>query len=286
MVILRNRQDLSDFSSSINDKQLTLGFVPTMGALHQGHLSLIQKSIEENQYTLASIYVNPTQFNDISDFEKYPKTELEDIRKLESIGCDAVYIPSNQDMYPEGLELDVFNIGTLGEHMEGHSRPGHFDGMITIVRRLFLQIKPSKAYFGEKDFQQLQIIRKFVYDEKLPIKIIGMPIFREDSGLALSSRNSRLSGSFKEEAPFIYQSLLKAKKLIENCKPVSEVISEIKELYDSSIFKLDYFIIAEEENLIPVEKLESNKSYRAFITVYAGEVRLIDNIKLDFNNCI
>ncbi|TWP24044.1 pantoate--beta-alanine ligase [Apibacter muscae] len=286
MVILRNKQDLSDFSSSINDKQLTLGFVPTMGALHQGHLSLIQKSIEENQYTLASIYVNPTQFNDISDFEKYPKTELEDIRKLESIGCDAVYIPSNQDMYPEGLELDVFNIGTLGEHMEGHSRPGHFDGMITIVRRLFLQIKPSKAYFGEKDFQQLQIIRKFVYDEKLPIKIIGMPIFREDSGLALSSRNSRLSGSFKEEAPFIYQSLLKAKKLIENCKPVSEVISEIKELYDSSIFKLDYFIIAEEENLIPVEKLESNKSYRAFITVYAGEVRLIDNIKLDFNNCI
>ncbi|TWP27759.1 pantoate--beta-alanine ligase [Apibacter muscae] len=286
MVILRNRQDLSDFSSSINDKQLTLGFVPTMGALHQGHLSLIQKSIEENQYTLASIYVNPTQFNDISDFEKYPKTELEDIKKLESIGCDAVYIPSNQDMYPEGLEIDEFTIGTLGDYMEGHSRPGHFDGMITIVRRLFLQIKPSKAYFGEKDFQQLQIIRKFVYDEKLPIKIIGMPIFREDSGLALSSRNSRLSGSFKEEAPFIYQSLLKAKKLIENCKPVSEVISEIKELYDSSIFKLDYFIIAEEENLIPVEKLESNKSYRAFITVYAGEVRLIDNIKLDFNNCI
>lgn len=286
MVILRNRQDLSDFSSSINDKQLTLGFVPTMGALHQGHLSLIQKSIEENQYTLASIYVNPTQFNDISDFEKYPKTELEDIRKLESIGCDAVYIPSNQDMYPEGLEIDEFTIGTLGDYMEGHSRPGHFDGMITIVRRLFLQIKPSKAYFGEKDFQQLQIIRKFVYDEKLPIKIIGMPIFREDSGLAMSSRNSRLSGSFKEEASFIYQSLLKAKKLIENCKPVSEVISEIKELYDSSIFKLDYFIIAEEENLIPVEKLESNKSYRAFITVYAGEVRLIDNIKLDFNNCI
>ncbi|TWP29580.1 pantoate--beta-alanine ligase [Apibacter muscae] len=286
MVILRNRQDLSDFSSSINDKQLALGFVPTMGALHQGHLSLIQKSIEENQYTLASIYVNPTQFNDISDFEKYPKTEQEDIKKLESIGCDAVYIPSNQDMYPEGLEIDEFTIGTLGDYMEGHSRPGHFDGMITIVRRLFLQIKPSKAYFGEKDFQQLQIIRKFVYDEKLPIKIIGMPIFREDSGLALSSRNSRLSGSFKEEASFIYQSLLKAKKLIENCKPVSEVISEIKELYDSSIFKLDYFIIAEEENLIPVEKLESNKSYRAFITVYAGEVRLIDNIKLDFNNCI
>ncbi|MDR2122758.1 MAG: pantoate--beta-alanine ligase [Flavobacteriaceae bacterium] len=279
MLIIKNRQELSDFVQSIRAKQLTLGFVPTMGALHEGHLSLIKRSIEGNQYTLCSIFVNPTQFNNPTDLEKYPRTEQEDIRKLESAGCDAVYIPGVNDLYPQGLENDFTDMGGLDSVMEGAFRPGHFQGMATVVKRLLMQAQPTRAYFGEKDFQQLQIIRKMVKDEKLPVEIIGVPIVREESGLALSSRNMRLSPDFKEKSVMIYQTLVKAKELASQLPP-RQIIPIIEQIYSHSDLKLEYFTLVEEEDLRTFDDFEKGKHYRAFVAAFAGEIRLIDNIQI------
>lgn len=279
MLIFRSRQEVADFVQSIKSKRLTLGFVPTMGALHEGHLSLIKRAIEENQYTLCSIFVNPTQFNNPADLEKYPRTESIDIQKLESAGCDAVYLPRVEDLYPQGPENDPIDLKDLDTVMEGAFRPGHFQGMATVVKRFFLQVQPTKAYFGEKDFQQLQIIRQMVKEEKLPIDIIGVPIVREPNGLAMSSRNMRLTPEFKEKAVFIYQTLIKAKKLSSQAPP-RKIISEIEKLYSDSDLKLEYFTISEEESLKPSDHFEENKHYRAFVAAYAGEIRLIDNLQI------
>ncbi len=279
MLVLNSRAEVADFVESIKSKRLTLGFVPTMGALHEGHLSLIKKSIEENQYTLCSIFVNPTQFNNTQDLEKYPRTEEIDIKKLESAGCDAVYLPKVGDLYPQGLENDTINLEGLDTVMEGSFRPGHFQGVATVVKRLFLQVQPTKAYFGEKDFQQLQIIRQMVKEEKLPVEIIGIPTVREESGLAMSSRNMRLSPEFKEKSLFIYQTLMKAKELSGQYSP-KQIIHKIEQLYVHSDMKLEYFSIAEEETLQTPEKFEENKHYRAFVAAYAVDVRLIDNIQI------
>ncbi|MDR1876056.1 MAG: pantoate--beta-alanine ligase [Flavobacteriaceae bacterium] len=279
MLILKSRQELTDFVQSIRAKRLTIGFVPTMGALHEGHLFLIKKAIEENQYTLCSIFVNPTQFNNSADLEKYPRTEETDIKKLESAGCDAVYLPKVEDMYPSGFENDPIDLGGLDSVMEGAFRPGHFQGMATVVKRLLLQTQPTKAYFGEKDFQQLQIIRQMVRNEKLPVEIIGVPIVREESGLAMSSRNMRLSPEFKERSVFIYHTLLKAKELSSQLSP-QQIISEVEKIYSNSDFKLEYFTIAEEKTLQTHDKFEENSRYRAFVAAFAGEIRLIDNIQI------
>ncbi len=280
MLVLKSRQEVADFVESVKSKKLTLGFVPTMGALHEGHLSLIKRSIEENQYTLCSIFVNPTQFNNATDLEKYPRTEETDMEKLKSIGCDAVYLPRVEDLYPSGVENDPINLNGLDVVMEGAFRPGHFQGMATVVKRFFLQVQPTRAYFGEKDFQQLQIIRQMVKEENLPLEIVGVPIIREKSGLAMSSRNMRLSPEFKEKSLFIYQTLLKAKELSDSQLSPKQIIHKIEQLYINSDLKLEYFTIAEEQTLQLPEKFEENKHYRAFIAAYAGDIRLIDNIQL------
>jgi pantoate--beta-alanine ligase len=279
MLIIRNRQDLYDFTQYIKAKKLTLGFVPTMGALHNGHLSLFKKAIEDNQYTVGSIFVNPTQFNNQADLITYPRTEDNDIIKLESIGCDALYLPSIEDLYPNGLEYESIEINGLDLVMEGAFRPGHFQGMATVVKRLLLQVQPTKAYFGEKDFQQLQIIRQMVKTLKLPVEIIGMPIIRELNGLAMSSRNMRLTEDFKKKSIFIYQSLLKAKELSSHYTP-EKVISKIEKMYLTSDLKLEYFTITEEESLQMSHTFEIFKHYRAFIAVFAGDIRLIDNLQI------
>lgn len=279
MLILKTRNELFDFIQYINAKNLSLGFVPTMGALHDGHLSLFKRAIEDNQYTIGSIFVNPTQFDNQNDLLKYPRTVEDDINKLKSVGCDAVYLPGVEDLYPNGLECDTIAMNGLDLVMEGEFRPGHFQGMATVVKRLLLQINPTRAYFGEKDFQQLQIIRHMVRALKLPVEIVGMPIIRESSGLAMSSRNMRLTPDFKKKSIFIYQSLLKAKELSSHYTP-QKVVSKIEKMYLNTDLKLEYFTIVNEETLLTANTFDDFKNYRAFIAVFAGDIRLIDNLQI------
>lgn len=279
MLVLKNKQEVTDFIQSLKYKGLTIGFVPTMGALHSGHLSLIKKSIEDNQYTICSIFVNPTQFNNLMDLEKYPRTEDSDIEKLNAVGCDAVYLPKIEDIYPKGTEIDPIDLKGLNSVMEGASRPGHFEGVATVVKRLFLQTQPTNAYFGEKDFQQLQVIKQMVKYLNLPINIIGIPIKREENGLAMSSRNIRLSQDYINKSTILYKSLIQAKELVKYHNP-KEIIQIIKKIFNNSDLKLEYFNIADEESLLTPEEFLQGTHYRAFIAVYAGDVRLIDNLRI------
>lgn len=261
----------------------TIGFVPTMGALHPGHLALIRQSYLENSCTVVSIFVNPTQFNNPSDLEAYPRTLDADIALIQStIGENiVVFAPSVFEMYDENPVSESFDFDGLDQQMEGAFRPGHFDGVGTIVSKLFELVKPDYAYFGEKDFQQLQIIRKLVDLKKIPVKIIVCPIVRSASGLAKSSRNQLLSKKEKEEASIIFQVLTKVKQDF-NGKNMEEMKQYVQDSFHSHpLFKLDYFEIAEESTLLPMKKYNKQQSYRAFIAVYAGDVRLIDNMQLN-----
>ena len=218
--ILKNRQELSDYILKIKENRQKIGFAPTMGALHEGHLSLYEKARKENDIVISSIFVNPTQFNNPEDLEKYPKTIEKDIELLQQTqNVDAVYIPQIEDIYSNGLERKKYDFEGLENEMEGKFRPGHFDGVGTVVEELFRQVQPNNAYFGEKDFQQLMIIKKLVEKLSLPINIIGMPIHREKNGLAMSSRNMRLTSEQRESAKIIFETLVKVidgVRLIDN----------------------------------------------------------------------
>lgn len=258
----------------------SVGFVPTMGALHNGHLSLLKIAQKENRIVVVSIFVNPTQFNNMDDLLKYPKTLKDDLALLEKESNIIVYTPTVDDIYPEGEISESFDFDGLEFEMEGKFRPGHFEGVGTVVKRLFEIVKPTNAYFGEKDFQQLQIIKKMVSRLGLPINIVSCPIFRERSGLAMSSRNERLSTKNREEAHFIYKSLQKV-KLDFKKQPPKYLTEFVEKIFKSNpTFKLEYFTIADVETLKPIEKIESNKKYRAFIAAFVENVRLIDNIAL------
>ncbi len=260
----------------------SIGFVPTMGALHQGHLSLINNSLQENDVTVVSIFVNPTQFNNADDLAKYPRTLDADVAKIKSISPEViVFAPSVDDMYPQKTQSDQFDFDGLEHQMEGRFRPGHFDGVGTIVKRLFEIVKPTRAYFGEKDFQQLQIVRKLVSKYKIPVQIVGCPIHREPNGLAMSSRNERLSAQQREQASFIYKVLEQAKHYFatESARRVGERVKKAFE--NNRYFKLEYFEIADVDTLKSVSRKARNKKYRAFIAVFAGDVRLIDTVPLN-----
>ncbi len=258
----------------------SIGFVPTMGALHKGHLSLIEKAKKENDLVVVSIFVNPTQFDNKDDLEKYPQTLENDLKLLESIFCDVVFSPTVSEIYKDKIQSVSYDFGGIENEMEGKFRKGHFDGVGTIVSRLFKIVQPTKAYFGEKDFQQLQIIKKLTEIENLPIKIIGCPIYRESDGLAMSSRNARLTKEYRQAAPFIYTILKKVKKKFgtKNAKEVTKWV--IKKFKKHPLLELEYFIIADENTLKESRKKNKNKKQRAFIAVYAGNIRLIDNIAL------
>ena len=258
-----------------------IGFVPTMGALHDGHLSLIQRANRENDLSVCSIFVNPTQFDNPKDLEHYPKTLEEDLKLLESVGCDYLYVPNAKDVYPNGLISKHFDFGGIENQMEGKFRKGHFDGVGTVVSRLFECCIPDKAYFGEKDFQQLQIIKKLTLLEHLNIEIIGCPIFREKDGLAMSSRNQRLSISQRNAAPRIYE-ILKEAKTLSKSMDLQQVSSWVSEQFKKeSELELEYFSIAREDKLEEVSSLSKSVKSRAFIAVNAGKIRLIDNLPLD-----
>ena len=275
---------------SIIKNNKAIGFVPTMGALHKGHLSLIKQAKKENEIVVVSIFVNPTQFDNKKDLDKYPITIKADLKLLEKVKCDVVFIPSVEEIYNKNIQSQHFNFGGIEHEMEGKFRDGHFDGVGTIVKKLFKIVKPNKAYFGEKDFQQLQIIKKLVEIENLPIEIIGCKIFREKDGLAMSSRNTRLTQEMRAAAPFIYKTLKKAKKKFgtKSANDVTEWVA--KKFKKHPLLKLEYFVIANESTLKTLDEPKENRekrkekregqNYRAFIAVFAGEIRLIDNLGL------
>lgn len=256
----------------------SVGFVPTMGSLHEGHLELIKRAREENDIVVASIFVNPTQFNDKNDYLKYPRDVQRDIELLKEEKCDIVFIPEEREMYPEMDNRD-FELGGLDKVMEGKYRPGHFRGVVQIVSKLFDVVVPDRAYFGEKDFQQLTIIRYYIKENNYPVEIIGCPIVREESGLAMSSRNRRLTEKQREEASLIYKTLEESLKCIKSKK-----IDEIKEwvmntINKNNMLEVEYFEIVNDKTLKWVEEIKQNTGVVGCIAVYCGDVRLIDNIR-------
>ena len=278
--ILKNKQELSDYILKIKENGQKIGFAPTMGALHEGHLSLYEKARKENDIVISSIFVNPTQFNNPKDLEKYPRTIEKDIELLQQTqNVDAVYIPQIEDIYSNSLERKNYDFEGLENEMEGKFRPGHFDGVGTVVEELFRQIQPNNAYFGEKDFQQLMIIKKLVEKLSLPINIIGMPIYREKNGLAMSSRNMRLTPKQRKSAKIIFETLVKVKDLFHQ-QTLDEIHQFVENTFKNSDFELEYFIITNEKTLREISEIKSNETYRAFIVVVIDGVRLIDNIQL------
>ena len=279
MHVFNNKVDLNSYLSNINPQKKSVGFVPTMGALHAGHLSLLEKSIENNAFTVISIFVNPTQFNNPEDLEKYPRTLENDIQKIKTISSDIIiYSPNVDDIYEGKLISEHFDFEGLEHQMEGKFRPGHFDGVGTVVKRLFEIVKPTNAYFGKKDFQQLQIVKKLVEIEQLSVNIIGCEIFREENGLAMSSRNERLSNEERNVAALLFKTLHEAKILFETKTP-QEVKLFVENVFKNhAIITLEYFEIANEKTLEPIETKIKGVSHRAFLAVFINNIRLIDTI--------
>ena len=276
MLIAKTIEETKEIIKEVKSKGFSTGFVPTMGALHEGHLELIRKAKSENDFVSCSIFVNPIQFNKTEDLKKYPRTIEDDIKKLNELDCDLVFNPSVEEMYPEP-DNTIYDFGGLEKVMEGKFRPGHFNGVAVVVKKLFDIIEPDRSYFGEKDFQQLTVIKALVKKLKMPVKIVPCPTVREPDGLAMSSRNRRLTDDEREIAPAIYRAL----------KDISEIASgkSVKELKDFFIqklakypqMKIEYFEISNIEDLSPVKEFEKGKKYVACTAVFLGKVRLIDN---------
>ncbi len=282
MHIFYGKAALIDFLKSIKTNQSSIGFVPTMGALHQGHLSLMQQSISNNDTTVVSIFVNPTQFNNPDDLAKYPRTLEEDVKKIATLNPEIiVFAPTTDDIYEGQTISQSFNFDGLENQMEGKFRPGHFNGVGTIVKRLFEIVEPTNAYFGEKDFQQLQIVKKMVAKNKMNVTIVGCPIFREPNQLAMSSRNALLTPKEKQEASIIFKTLIESKEKFQkyNAKIATDYVQ--KSFENNPTFTLEYFQIADEATLLPCLRKNKNKNYRAFIAVFVNNIRLIDTISLN-----
>ena len=265
------KQELEKYSSK------NIGFVPTMGALHNGHISLVKRSVEENDVTVVSVFVNPTQFNDKADLERYPRTEEADKKLLEAAGCDIVFMPQVEEMYPEE-DTRVFNFGSIETVMEGKYRPGHFNGVAQIVSKLFYAVEPTRSYFGEKDFQQVAIIRDMVRQLNIPVEIIACPIIREESGLARSSRNELLSTEERKKAALISQILSKSVNFAKDMS-VEEVKNWVIDQFKvDEVFKMDYYDIVDGNTLQSVSSWDESDYIVGCIAIYCGKIRLIDNI--------
>jgi pantoate--beta-alanine ligase len=276
MEILKTITEVKAFIQT-NDK--TSGFVPTMGALHEGHLTLVRRAKEENPLCVASIFVNPIQFNDPEDFKKYPRNFEQDLEMLEKASCDAVFLPTTEEMYTEP-DNSEYHFGSLENVMEGLHRPGHFRGVAVVVRRLFEIMEPTRAYFGKKDFQQLLIVTKLVEMLNLPVEIIPCEIVRESDGLAMSSRNLRLDGDARKAAPVIFRTLSAMKEMKNNFQP-KELIEWAVDLINATPpLEVEYIEIADKLSLHSAEKWDQAFSPMAFAAVWADNVRLIDNIEL------
>lgn len=282
MQVFNTKKALQEYLLTEIEPNKTVGFVPTMGALHVGHMSLVKKSLENSDLTVVSVFVNPTQFNNDSDLEKYPRNLEKDIELIKSTASNViVFAPSAEDLYSGNIETKEFNFGAIEEQMEGKYRPGHFNGVGTVLTLLFDAVKPAKAFFGEKDYQQLQIVKKLAELKSLNIEIVGCEIYREASGLAYSSRNERLTDEQRKQAKLLYEVLNEVKNNFgtNSVKDLREMV--LQKFDKNAFFELEYFEIANSETLISAVEKEQNIKYRAFLAVYAGEVRLIDNIALN-----
>ena len=280
MTVLRSLLELNEWRAQIGKQ--TLGFVPTMGALHRGHISLVEQSLSMADLTLVSIYVNPTQFNNAEDLDKYPSTLEQDLTLLSATGDVVVYLPTQNDLYPNGLHSRNFDFGSLGTFMEGAGRPGHFEGMATVVTRFFEIIRPHRAFFGEKDYQQLAIIKQVVADENWPVEIIACATLREDDGLAMSSRNLRLSAEQRSAAKEIHRII---SQWISNTDfnatmPHAARIALIENINSIDHLEVEYLEFSASNTLIPVDRFDLNVPTRVFAAVMCGKVRLIDNLPL------
>lgn len=278
MKIVSKIQDLKGYLAQERLDNRRIGFVPTMGALHAGHLSLVKRCVDENDICVVSVFVNPTQFNDKKDLETYPRTLEKDCELLQAAGCDYVFAPSVEEMYPEP-DTRVFDFGKVMQVMEGARRPGHFNGVAQVVSKLFYIVEPDNAYFGEKDFQQIAVIRAMVKQLGLPVKINDCPILREADGLAMSSRNTRLTPELRQKAPLIARTLKESANFAP-AKGVQEVIDfVVNTINQEPDMEVEYFEIVDGNTLESIKDWKDTDYLVGCITVYCGEVRLIDNIK-------
>jgi pantoate--beta-alanine ligase len=279
MRLFETVSDLKEFLSREKQAGKSVGFVPTMGALHEGHLSLIDRSGKENDITVCSIFVNPIQFNDKNDLINYPRDKEGDVKMLESIRCDVLFYPSEHEVYPNDVK-EAISLGRIENVLEGSFRPGHFSGVATVVKRLFEIVSPDNAYFGLKDYQQFMVIKTLVNTLNLPVTVIGCETRREADGLAMSSRNRRLSNKGRKTALFLYQSLLKAKKMISSAtaREIEQLIREDFKKFDGC--KLEYFEIVNAYSLENPQYQDNKQSLIACIAAYVEDVRLIDNLIL------
>lgn len=271
-------QTVSSLQAVLTNLSGSVGFVPTMGSLHQGHLSLIEKALEENTHLAISIFVNPTQFDDPTDLEKYPRSLEKDLSMIATIAPKAlVFTPAVSEIYRNKITAEFYSFNGLDKRMEGNSRQGHFQGVAAVVERLFSIVNPDRAYFGEKDYQQLAIIRHIVVQKKMSIAIVGCPIVRDESGLALSSRNARLSEHHLEQASLLFRSLKQARVLYLD-KDASTAEHHVKQLFsEAQEWTLDYFCICDEITLRQIDN-KKTENVRGFIAAQIGEIRLIDNL--------
>jgi pantoate--beta-alanine ligase len=278
MDVIETREQLQDRIEQLKNEKKSIGFVPTMGALHEGHISLIQCCNKENDITVVSIFVNPAQFNEREDYEKYPRNVNKDLDWLETENCNIVFNPSEGEMYPK-LDNRTFDFGNLDKTLEGYYRPGHFNGVAKVVSKLFDYVKPHRAYFGEKDLQQLAIVRELANREQPGLEIIGCPIIREEDGLAMSSRNKRLNKEERKNAAEISKILFKSKSKIDTMS-----LEELKkwvfdQLNKNAYVDVEYFEIIDEKDFRKVQTWDYSETIRGVVAAWVGNVRLIDNIK-------
>ena len=277
MNIYKTAEELRSFVTEERKQGHRIAFVPTMGALHEGHLSLVRRALKENDCCIVSVFVNPTQFNNPRDLETYPRTLDADSHLLASIGTTALFVPEVETIYPEP-DTRVFHVGAVAEVMEGKYRPGHFNGVMQVVSRLFDLVQPDCAYFGEKDFQQIAVLRAMAREIKSPVEIIACPIVREEDGLARSSRNTLLSEEGRAQAPNIYRILSESRTWSKELSPKA-VVERTTQLLDAiPTLRVEYFEIVDADTLQPITRWEDSPKPHGCITVYCGEVRLIDNI--------
>lgn len=285
MTVYTTIEALTTHLAELRRQQKSIGFVPTMGALHDGHISLVNRSIQDNDFTLVSIFVNPSQFNDPADLEKYPRTPEEDLKKLRENVVDMVFMPAVSEIYPETdkrkFDMEGLDLEGLDLVMEGATRKDHFNGVVRVVSKLFLICEPDRAYFGQKDFQQLVIIKHMVDKLDMPVEIIACPIIRESDGLAMSSRNIRLGPSERKEAPFIYWILQEARLKKGKMSP-QQIKAWVRQSFEKQkLMELVYFEIVEDKELKSVESWEEDLDIVACLAVILGGVRLIDNMIFD-----
>ena len=281
MEIVKNIYHLNQIVTELKKKGKTIGFVPTMGALHKGHISLINEAGKQCDIKISSVFVNPTQFNDKKDLDRYPRTPEADIALLEREGCDIVFFPQENEIYPEKEDKRVFYFGRLEELHEGHARPGHFNGVAQVVSKLFELVKPDKAFFGQKDYQQVMVVKALVKQMNYPVEIISCPIIREPDGLAMSSRNVLLSPDERKVAAKIPLLMKEMEELVRKNVHLQNILIKIKEeITQQTLMSLDYLEICNANNLEPISTTNGIGHVVALIAVFVGKIRLIDNVIL------